>query len=427
MKIGFMALTAAFLMRCVPLAQTGATMGSTDQLLLQDHVYENTVHSIRLYPQGASDQSVLNAAVYNVRQRNMLTLEFDDLAEEAQTYYARIIHCNADWSQSGLSDIEYMEDFNEFSIDQYEYSFNTKIPYVSYRLRLPNVKLPGNYVVAVYRYPDKDDLVLTKRFLAVDHLVQIGMQAGISSGISERTVNQQIEFTVNYANYEIINPYQDVNVVLRQNQQWHNAISGLKPTSIRENQSQLEYIHFNLENNFRGGNEYRYFDIRSITFSGMNVGRVVEENGRYHAFLMKDKPRMGQAYSHYNDMNGGYVVENVEPGKSVAEAEYVNVHFFLETKPLGQDIYILGELSNHNFNESNKMKYDPELEGYTGSLLLKQGWYNYLYYAPRADNPYLVEGSHYETENHYEVIVYHRPPGSRADLIVGYRSIQFRI
>jgi len=427
MKFPFWALAAIALCRCVPVTQTASTESVSDQLRTEDYIYENTIRSVRLYPAGASPQSALNAAVYDVRQRNMLTLEFDDLREEAENYYVRLIHCNADWTKSSLTDIEFMESFNEFLIDDYEYSFNTKIPYVSYRFRLPQVKLPGNYVLAVYRYPNENDLLLTRRFMAVDNIVQIGLKAGLSSGISERTTNQQLEFTVNYGNYEIINPFQDVKVTLRQNQQWHNAIHNLKPTSIRENISQLEYAHFNLENNFMAGNEYRYFDIRSVTFTGMNVGRVAEQAGRYHAFLLKDKPRARQAYSAYNDLNGGYIIENMEPGKNIQEAEYVNVHFFLEMEPANHDIYILGELTNRAFDNGNKMRYDAELNAYTGSLLLKQGWYNYLYYAPSADNPYFVEGSHYETENQYEVIIYHRPPGSRADLIVGYRNIQFKI
>lgn len=427
MKLAFWALAAVSICRCVPVTQTAATEGSSDQLRTEDYIYENTIHSVRLFPAGASQQSVLNSSVYDIRQRNMLTLEFDDLVEQAENYYVRLIHCNADWSKSTLTDIEYMQSFNEFLVEDYEYSFNTKTPYVSYRFRLPQVKLPGNYVLAVYRYPNKNDLLLTKRFMAIDNIVQVGLKTGLSSGISERMTNQQLEFTVNYNNYEIINPYQDVKVTLRQNQQWHNAIYNLKPTSIRENLSQLEYVHFNLENNFRGGNEYRYFDIRSVTFTGMNVGRVVEEGGRYHAFLLKDKPRARQAYSAYNDLNGGYIVENLEPGKDLRESEYVNVHFLLEMESVNQDIYISGELTNRAFDNTNKMKYDAELKAYTGSLLLKQGWYNYLYYAPLSENPYLVEGSHYETENQYEVIVYHRAPGSRADMIVGYRNIQSRI
>jgi hypothetical protein len=122
------------------------------------------------------------------------------------------------------------------------------------------------------------------------------------------------------------------------------------------------------------------------------------------------------------------VLENVEPRKSLMESEYVKTHFFLaKEEPINSDVYIMGELSNWAFNQNNRMTYNQELKGYTGSLLLKQGWYNYLYYAPSAPDPFLLEGNHYETENQYEIIVYHRPVGSRADLIIGYRSFVIKI
>lgn len=72
------------------------------------------------------------------------------------------------------------------------------------------------------------------------------------------------------------------------------------------------------------------------------------------------------------------------------------------------------------------MKYQPDLQGYTGTILLKQGFYNYQYYVD-TDNPaiasYYFEGSHFETENQYEIFIYNRPIGMQADLLVGYTNI----
>jgi hypothetical protein len=427
MKYLFFLPLVFVLSRCVPIHQTTNAEYTANQLILDDHNYEAQVHSARIYPVGTAKIEATNPAVTLLNQQSTLLLEFDDLAEEVGDYYAHIIHCNANWTKSSLTDLEFMVDFNEFVIDQYEFSFNTKTPYVTYRLLLPTVKLPGNYVVVVYRNPNKDDLLLTRRFLVVSNSVEVAAKGGISTGIAERTTHQQIDFTINYGNHEILNPYQDVKVAIRQNQKWFNAITNLRPSSIREDISQLVYQHFNLENNFRAGNEYRYFDLRSVSFLGLNVSRIAEERGILNAFLMRDRPRTG-AYSVYNDINGKYVLENVEPRKSLMESEYVKTHFFLaKEEPINSDVYIMGELSNWAFNQNNRMTYNQELKGYTGSLLLKQGWYNYLYYAPSAPDPFLLEGNHYETENQYEIIVYHRPVGSRADLIIGYRSFVIKI
>ena len=71
------------------------------------------------------------------------------------------------------------------------------------------------------------------------------------------------------------------------------------------------------------------------------------------------------------------------------------------------------------------MVYSEQLEGYIGGQLVKQGWYNYIYdvRGAKTGNSYLLEGSHSQTENLYEIFVYHRGIGSRGDLLTGYLRI----
>ena len=59
--------------------------------------------------------------------------------------------------------------------------------------------------------------------------------------------------------------------------------------------------------------------------------------------------------------------------------------------------------------------------------MLKQGYYNFDFAVAGArgtapDETYF-EGSHYETENQYDLLVYYRPPGTRADLLIGYKAV----
>ena len=59
-------------------------------------------------------------------------------------------------------------------------------------------------------------------------------------------------------------------------------------------------------------------------------------------------------------------------------------------------------------------------------MLLKQGWYNYEYsLQDKAGAPLLsteFEGSYYETENDYMVLVYYRGPGDRYDRLIATGS-----
>ncbi len=68
------------------------------------------------------------------------------------------------------------------------------------------------------------------------------------------------------------------------------------------------------------------------------------------------------------------------------------------------------------------MKWDIKMKVYETTLLLKQGWYDYQF-ATIEDGQFVTEsfeGSHFETENEYETLVYFRNLGSRYDQLVGY-------
>jgi len=97
------------------------------------------------------------------------------------------------------------------------------------------------------------------------------------------------------------------------------------------------------------------------------------------------------------------------------------VTFSLETAPIDGEVYVFGELSNWQLN--NKLFYDSVFNGYRGNFVIKQGWYNYLYFT-KSDTLKLdyFEGSHFETENQYEIFVYYRSVNLRSDLLVGYFS-----
>jgi hypothetical protein len=94
----------------------------------------------------------------------------------------------------------------------------------------------------------------------------------------------------------------------------------------------------------------------------------------------------------------------------------------------GGDVHILGQLTDWQITEGTKMKYDYELGAYQITLLLKQGFYDYTYVFKR-DGAQLVddtwfEGSYEDTENDYEIFVYHRPPTSmQFDRLVAYTKI----
>lgn len=388
-----------------------------------DKIYEDNIKTAILFYADDIKATPLYPAALPIFQRIPLVLKFDELyTNDADYYKAKIIHCNLDWTPSNLSELQYLNDYNEFGVDDFDFSIATKVPYTHFTFPLPRVKLPGNYLLVIYRENDVDDIIISKRFLVYDQRIEIIGEVGLSTGVVQRRLNQQIEFALNYTNFPIPNPYLDLHVVVRQNHRWDNAIFDLKPTMIKEDISQLEYRHFNFENNFKAGNEFRFFDIRSIHYGGRNVEKTTISETQIDAYLYFDKPRGTEPYSFINDLNGGFVIENSEGNDDFLESDYINVHFFLDPKEkLDDEIYLGGKLSDWRFEDFNKMKYIDVSGVYSCNLLLKQGLYDFIYYLPdNHQNPTIIEGNHYETKNEYEIIVYYKDPMLNTDIIIGY-------
>ena len=414
---------SVFISACVPLDQSSTTSDATQRkkLLYTDFRYEDNIKSDLLYPNFGFIQDVVEPAVISIDTEAGLILEFDELQADYKDYNARLIHCNSNWTKSTVQDMEFSESFNEFPIRQFEYSSNSFTPFTHYTFEVPRVKLSGNYLLVVFRGRNTNDLVLTRRFIVFDSKVQIKPQVGVMTGAAARFLNHQIEFDVNYRGLQIINPYTDISIVIRQNQRWDNAIVGLRPTSVKEDRTTLEYHHFTRENTFLSVNEFRFIDLRSVSYLGQNLASIDKTSDKIVVQAAIDKSRENQVYSQYSDLNGKYVIENNDPGAQYLEENYIETHFWLDSPQSLDNIYILGAFNNWQMSAESLMKFDTERQLYSTSFTLKQGFYNYQYFIPNGNpHPYFLEGAYFEAENDYEIFVYYREPGTFADIVVGY-------
>jgi hypothetical protein len=396
------------------------------KLVYEDKIYEDQIKSAYLYFGDNIEASAISPPAVPLFQTIPLILTFDELFTDNADYYkARIIHCNMMWQPSNLSDMQYLYEFNEFSVDDFDFSIATKVPYTNFSFQIPRVKLPGNYLLVIYREGNKDDIIITKKFIVYDQRVSVFGEIALSTGVTQRKTSQQILFSVDYSNFPIPNPYLDVHAVIKQNQRWDNAVYNLPPSMIKEDISVIEYRNFNFENNFLAGNEFRFFDIRSIHFGGRNVERTIISDTRIDAYLYVDKSSESSPYSLNSDYNGGYIIQNSEGRNNMLESEYISVHFFLDLKSqIPEDIFVGGKLTDWTFNDANKMTYNDISGLYMCDILLKQGLYDFGYFIPQnTDNPNLIEGNHFETRNEYEIIIYYRDQLLNTDVVVGYLKL----
>lgn len=395
------------------------------QLMYSDKVYEPQIKTVLLYAGFLhSENQKFHPAATSLQSQNLI-LAFDDLQKEINNYQVRLIHCNADWTKSSLMNLDFLEEYNEFMINDYEYTTNTFVPYVHYAFQVPPVKQPGNYVLVVYRNYDQNDIVLSRRFFVFDNRINIRPAGTASPGGSLYGSNQQINFVVSYQNIEIVNPQGSIRVVIRQNDRWDNAQMNVLPSFVREDIRQLEYRFFENDKFFNAGNEFRFVDFRSVAAPGINTLRIDHQAIPNHLYVQPDKSRANQLYSHYVDINGNYTIDNLDWRSDQQSSTYVNVTFTLQSPKIGSDnVYLIGAFNNWDRNNENMMRHNSNASAYEITLLLKQGWYNYQYLLEslKQDNNYF-EGNHFQTENVYEILVYYRPFQPNTDLLIGYQVL----
>ena len=73
-----------------------------------------------------------------------------------------------------------------------------------------------------------------------------------------------------------------------------------------------------------------------------------------------------------------------------------------------ESVYVYGNFNNYELSDENLMQFNPSLDLFEKRILLKQGFYNYKYILRKNDSikKNIISGSHYTTENSYQILVY---------------------
>ena len=392
---------------------------------IENYIYRESIRTVKLHK--AND--LLSLPVIDLNSEEQLILRFDDLADESKDYSYKIIHCTSDWEDSRLSPFDYLDGFEENQIRDFSFSFNTFRNFCHYNLLLPNDDVrflaSGNYLIKVYESGQEDNPAFTHRFMVYETLVQIEAEAKRSTILDEMKSHQEVDFKI-VSQIPINDPYREMRVILTQNGRWDNRIDGLQPKFIRNNELLYD---LEKENSFPGGSEFRYFNSKDIEFRSEGIERIRYEKPYYYFDLKREERKRFKVYYYNEDINGNYQIDNIDGENMDTDADYVYVTFELayDAPVVNGNIYVYGALSNWFFCERNKMKYNFEKKSYELTMLLKQGYYNYIYAfledGQRAANIGYIEGDHYETENDYQVFVYLKENSSRFEKLIGFTSV----
>ncbi len=359
-----------------------------------------------------------------------LMLHFDDFETSIKDLYYQVIHCNADWQPSGLMEQEYLDGFPTYNITNYRRSFNSYQNYVHYSLQIPNeytkIKRSGNYLLKVFANNDQERVLLTRRFQVYENLAPINAVLKRPSNPEDRQYKQEIDLVINVAQLNVPDVFSDIKIVIRQNGRWDNMVHNIKPMFVRD--GELVY-DLDEPNTFNGGNEFRYFNTKTLNFNNANIAKILRDTVPYEVVLFNDEKRSYKKYITAYDINGMYQVTTDLGSDPHTESDYYRVYFFLPfDQPLDSGaVYIYGALSDWQVKPEYKMNYNFRTGRYEHNLLLKQGFYNYQYVLvnnkQRWPDETAVEGSHFDTENDYHIFVYFRDIRTNCDRLVGYRKI----
>jgi hypothetical protein len=174
--------------------------------------------------------------IVELNSSDVLHIRFDEMSHVAHSYSYRVLHCNADWTLSGINSNEYLSGFTTSAITDYTLSSYT-ILYAHYSFNLPNAdmnfKISGNYVVQIYEDNMIDKPIAQACFSVLEPRVAI---SGKVRGNTDTELNgklQQLDFELGLNGYPVRDVNSEIKVVVRQNNRIDNQVTAITPTIFR--------------------------------------------------------------------------------------------------------------------------------------------------------------------------------------------------
>lgn len=366
------------------------------------------------------NDSVLNG-VPILKKGESFTVKFDDIIGDEAFYYYKISHYNFDWTPSSLNKNNYMQGFDNIRITNVLNSLNSLQIYTHYEVTIPNQNTQaltetGNYMFEVY--DENEALLFAKKFIVYSNNATVEAQIKRSRDLKYAREKQVVQFQIE-PNDLIINPAKNLKILVLQNNNLNTAITNLTPQFTIGNKYIFKYDQ---EASFWGSNEYWNLDNKDLRTANASVAKI-ELKEIYNHYLFMHPYRALRPYTYNPDINGGFVVRNIDASNSDIEAEYVWVHFRLNVQEINnKEIHIYGNFNDYVVDESTKLTFDSNIMAYTGKLLLKQGFYNFKYVTTDKKgniNEGEISGNFDTTENEYTVLVYYKSPSDLCERVIG--------
>ena len=376
-------------------------------------------------------------------ENSSLEISFDILSDEELFLQYQVIHCDAQWEQDDLSELDFVDGFQPTRVTNVSPSFNTFVNYWHYSVAFPNedvrLLVSGNYAVIFHLESDPDEQVAIACFSVTEQMAFVSGEVSGNTDIDFRQEHQQLTLQCTWSQSKLpfLSPSTDLRLVVTQNHRPDTRRDILLPSRMEASKAWYEH---NRDLIFEAGNTFRRFEFIDRHYATFGVERLRYQEPYYHAELVTQQARSGSFYRYDQDQHGRYLVHalnNVDD--EATECEYFWAEFSLAgaMPPKGRgNIYLTGDFTYGELTDEWRMDYDPELQCFVGRALLKQGHYNYQFLCGHEwmpdftgeTNPHatlsVCEGNYYEARNQYDIYVYYRAPGARYDRLLGVAQLE---
>ena len=386
--------------------------GGTLRLAPQDP----RIRTVQLYR--GSDEGALPVVPLEGGQ---LTLEFDLMEEQGRPLSVYFFHADRQWRRD-LSPNQILDSYQDDRILDYRSSQGTQVDYVHYTYRFPNddigFRVSGNFVVRVTKRGQRDSVLFEQPFFVTDEAgqLQVGAEGIPVAGQRQRSIRPVVQFSPPTALRG--DPF-GYAVCFVQNGRLPDARCQDRPTLARQPQLSFE---LDRERAFAPTTANYTLDLGDLR-STNSIERLDRTSVPFDVLLAPDYAEFSGQNLGGPPLNGQIVVRDAVDGRANPElsAEYVQTTFAFvppTNQPLSGDVVVAGSFSGMDPARGTTMDWSPGRGRYEGTVLLKQGRYEYFYSGTDPQLQKTIQRSQPLTRSTYTTFVYYRDPSLGTDRLL---------
>ena len=377
---------------------------------------DEAVRTIQLY-QGENEQSL---PVVGLGGDGALTLEFDLMAEQGRPLSVYFQHADRQWRRD-LSASQVLESFQDDRLLDYQPSRGTEVPYVHYEYRFPNddirFRLSGNYILRVTERGRRDSVLFEQPFFVAEG--RGGLRLGAESLNIPGQRAPSLQPTARFTPPSEIrgDPFGHAVCFIR-NGRLTQARCKDRPLLARQPELEFQLERERAYAPTTADYELDLSELRAST----QIASVDRTQSPFRVVLDADYARfsegVGSPASLSQPVVRGALSDQFDPALS---AEYVETTFaFVPSgeRPYGSPLVVAGSFSGMDPRQGTRLEWNSTQGQYEGSVLLKQGKYQYFY---STNDPALtnqIQSTQPRITGTYTAFVYYQDPRRNTDRLL---------